>query len=327
MKSVSIFAVPANLPESERLKRRHMLARLGLAWLIMMQAMMFAFPGYMRNEYLHSESLATLDTAIIVMNWINFALAIPVMLYCAAPVWKGLFRQQGNAAIVNMDWPVALGILVAFIPSAMNTITQTGEVYFESISMFVAFLLTARYLEFAAQQSAKFNVGAVDPELESVVGRISLRADRVAFIFVLLQIALAIVTALVWYLYIDAAHAVPVLVSLFVMSCPCAMAMAVPTASSAARAALLNLPHVSQHTRQRILQQTITTANQNLYGSLIWHLLMTPLAMAGIVAPWLAAITMLLSSLAVAWNSYRFYKKYLKEAQLVGSGVSSPSAV
>ena len=327
MKSVSIFAVPANLPESERLQRRHMLARLGLAWLIMMQAMMFAFPGYVRNEYLHSDSLATLDTAIIVMNWINFALAVPVMLYCAAPVWKGLFPNSKQAMIVNMNWPVALGIIVAFIPSAIATVKQSGEVYFESIAMFVAFLLTARYLEFAAQQSAKFNVGVIDPELESVVGRIAQRADRVAFIFVLLQIILAIATAVVWYLYINAAHAVPVLVSLFVMSCPCAMAMAVPTASSAARAAHLNLPHVTPDQRQRILQQTITTANQNLYGSLIWHLLMTPLAMAGIVAPWLAAITMLVSSLAVAWNSYRFYKKFLKEAQVFDSRVSTSTVV
>lgn len=327
MKSVSIFAVPANLPESERLKRRHMLARLGIAWLVMMQAMMFAFPGYMRNEYLHSESLATLDTAIIVMNWINFALTVPVIMYCAAPVWRGLFRNHEHASLVNMNWPVALGIIVAFIPSVIATVTHKGEVYFESISMFVAFLLTARYLEFAAQQSAKFNVGSVDPELESVVARISLRADKIAFVFVLLQIVLAIVTALVWYFYIDTNHAVPVLVSLFVMSCPCAMAMAVPTASSAARAALLNLPSQDPTQRQRILQHTITTANQNLYGSLIWHLWMTPLAMAGIVAPWLAAITMLISSLAVAWNSYRLYKKYMKEARLFDAAVQTPTAV
>jgi cation transport ATPase len=39
---------------------------------------------------------------------------------------------------------------------------------------------------------------------------------------------------------------------------------------------------------------------------------MTPLAMLGIVAPWLAAITMLISSLAVAWNAYRLYKNLVK---------------
>src|SRR3546814_1824816 len=53
-------------------------------------------------------------------------------------------------------------------------------------------------------------------------------------------------------------------------------------------------------------------ARQNLYGSVAWHLLMTPLAAFGLVAPWLAAITMLLSSLAVAANSWRLYRKYTR---------------
>ena len=48
---------------------------------------------------------------------------------------------------------------------------------------------------------------------------------------------------------------------------------------------------------------------QNLHGSLAWHLLMTPLALVGWVTPWLAAITMLLSSLAVAYNSWRLSRR------------------
>ena len=46
-------------------------------------------------------------------------------------------------------------------------------------------------------------------------------------------------------------------------------------------------------------------ARQNLHGSLAWHLLMAPLAACGWVQPWVAAITMLLSSLAVAANAWR----------------------
>ena len=45
MKPASIFSIPSDLGAQERLQRRHMLARLGLAWLVMMQVMMFAFPG------------------------------------------------------------------------------------------------------------------------------------------------------------------------------------------------------------------------------------------------------------------------------------------
>jgi cation transport ATPase len=49
-------------------------------------------------------------------------------------------------------------------------------------------------------------------------------------------------------------------------------------------------------------------ARQNLIGSLAWHVLMTPLAALGWVQPWLAAITMLVSSLAVAANAWRLVR-------------------
>lgn len=317
MKPVSIFAIPANLPDDERLKRRHMLARLGLAWLVMMQVMMFAFPGYVRDEQF-GDSQAQLDAVIVVMNWISLALTIPVILYCASPVWSGLFKKNAFDRWVNMDWPVALGIVVSFVPSAMATWTQEGEVYFESIAMFVAFLLTARYLEFAAKQSATFSPGLQDRHLEQSREQWALHADRVAFVFVSVQVLLAVATGMLWYFQIDSAHALPVTVSLFVMSCPCAMAMAVPTAASAARAIFLYYPQLSPMQKALVLQRTQTCAYQNLYGSLIWHLLMTPLAMAGIVAPWLAAITMLVSSLAVAWNAYRLYRKFIDNEQACG---------
>ena len=42
---------------------------------------------------------------------------------------------------------------------------------------------------------------------------------------------------------------------------------------------------------------------------MVWHCLMTPLAALGWVQPWLAAITMLLSSLVVAANSWRLYRR------------------
>ncbi|WKU18707.1 hypothetical protein [Advenella alkanexedens] len=328
MKAVSIFSIPKNLPDHERQKRRHMLASLGIAWLVMMQVMMFAFPGYFRGDYIGTESLAMLDTAIIIMNWLSFALTMPVLLYCAWPIWQGVFRKSSTHSMrVNMDWPVALGILTAFIPSVIATVHQQGEVYFESVSMFVAFLLTARYLEFCAEQSARFSEGGVPAKLERERGIMTAKADKIAFVFVIAQIFLAIVSGIVWYLFIDRAHALPVLVALFVMSCPCALSMAVPTASSAARAIFLNNHSFSPEQQEFVLHLTRKTANQNLYGSLAWHILMAPLAMFGLVAPWVAAITMLVSSLAVAWNSWRLYKKFHIQGVIINPDWAAGKAV
>lgn len=52
-----------------------------------------------------------------------------------------------------MDVPVALGIGVAFAASVWATLSGSGEVYFDSVAMFV-FLLGGRFLEMTARQRA-----------------------------------------------------------------------------------------------------------------------------------------------------------------------------
>ncbi len=308
MRAFSIFSTPISLSGPERQTRRHMLARMGLAWLGMMQVMMFAFPGYLRSENMAPDNLALLDQAIFIMNWISLVLTVPVVLYCASPVWSGAFSRliQGR---VSMDVPVALGIVAAFIPSAYSTWVNHGEVYFDSVTMFVAFLLTARYLELCARQAV--DVGRAHVIVEQFRAAVTQRANVLAFWFVVIQLALAFLVGAIWYVY-AAEHAIAVMVSLLVMSCPCAMAMAVPTAVAAAHASLSARAPSSDIEVVRLVQATGRISRQNLYASVAWHLLMTPLAALGFVAPWLAAISMLLSSLAVAANSWRLYRAQVR---------------
>lgn len=299
-----------------------MLARLGLAWLASMQAMMFAFPGYLRHDGMAPENLQLLDQAIFVMNWISLILTVPVVLYCAQPIWSGAMQRLEKGR-VSMDVPVALGIIVAFIPSAIATWRGSGEVYFDSVTMFVAFLLTARYLEFCARQTVA--AGGRHVAVEAFHAALSDRANRVAFWFVAIQVALAFIAGGVWWLYIDAGHAIPVMVSLFVMSCPCAMAMAVPSTASAAHAVLAARGPVSDSDVDQLLQAAGRVSRQNLYGSVAWHLLMTPLAAMGLVAPWVALIAMLLSSLAVAGNAWLLYRKQVQGLLSRWEGVAAQS--
>lgn len=244
------------------------------------------------------------------MNWISLVLTVPVMLYCAWPVWGGAARQLRRGR-VGMDVPVALGIIAAFIPSAYATWAGHGEVYFDSVTMFVAFLLTARYLELCARQSV--GGGGAHRYIEQFSTAVTGRANQLAFWFVAVQIALAFVVGAAWYVYAPQ-HAIGVMVALLVMSCPCAMAMSVPTAVAAAHASLSAVPARSDDEALRLVQAAGIVARQNLYGSMAWHFLMAPLAAAGWVAPWLAAISMLLSSLAVAANSWRLFRRHTRRA-------------
>ena len=300
----SIFSINRPLTAAELIARRQDLVRLGLAWLAMMQVMMFALPGYLRIDAGPNDSIEVLDWAILLMNWASLTLAIPVVLYSAWPIWRGLCHAIQHHR-VTMDVPVSISIVAAFIPSAVATVRGEGEVYFDSVTMFVAFLLTARYVEQRARQS--LDVGVLGRALVELSEPLRVQSDRVATVFVLAQMGFALVIATVWWAT-HPEHALEVLVALLVMSCPCALSLAIPISLAATHANLAGCPDMSEAEREMLFARTRTIAKQNLFGSLGWHVLTMPLAAAGLVTPWLAALLMFVSSLAVIFNAWRLFR-------------------
>ncbi|MEI8400440.1 MAG: hypothetical protein WCG12_06505 [Alcaligenaceae bacterium] len=301
----------------------------------MMQVMMFALPGYLRHEAGGQDSLEVLDWAILLMNWASLSLTLPVILYSAWPIWLGC-AQAWSTRRITMDVPVGISMLAAFIPSVMATFKGSGEVYFDSITMFVAFLLTARHVE---QRASFVDVGAFAqagrakvtmPRSSGVSARASqanlgvplssdvstranlssfslpllTQANRVATLFVLIQLTVAAVIGAVWWV-IEPMQAWPVLVSLLVMSCPCALSLAAPVSLAALQMNLALGEPLPTNEREALLARTVRITRQNLYGALAWHVLTMPLAAMGWVTPWLAALSMLLSSIAVLFNAWR----------------------
>ena len=140
-------AVPANdvfANERRKVETRQALWRWLVAGLCMMQVMMYAYPAYVaRGLDLTAEMEALL-------RWASWVLTLPVMLFSCGPFFRNALRdiRQGR---VSMDLPVALGIGITFIMSSVGTFEPQGifgqEVYFDSLTMFVFFLLTGRWLE------------------------------------------------------------------------------------------------------------------------------------------------------------------------------------
>jgi len=301
----SIFTLNRLLSTQEMLTRRRALVRLGLAWLAMMQVMMFAFPGYLRQDAFGQDNLDVLDWAIFLMNWASLVLTVPVILYSAWPVWLGAWRAYQHRH-TTMDVPVAISITAAFIPSVFATWQGHGEVYFDSITMFVAFLLTARYFETRATQAV--NHTQFGEKLEVLRTGLLRRADRIAMWFVVVQLSIALVVAAYWW-FTDPVHAIAVMVALLVMSCPCALSLSAPVSLAAAHATLAAYPDLTRDETLKLYRKTAAITRQNLYGSLTFHFFTTPLAAFGLVTPWIAALAMLVSSVAVCLNAYRLYQK------------------
>ncbi|TDR32003.1 heavy metal translocating P-type ATPase [Hydromonas duriensis] len=142
------FEEQANtISEAEKKQQRSELFRLLVAILLMMQSMMFMYPFYASNEADMGADMAHL------MKWANFALTLPVMFFCATPIFKGAWAEIRMRQL-GMDTPVAFALMVAFIASVYATITNVGHVYYDSITMFVGFLLSARYIQFRALNKA-----------------------------------------------------------------------------------------------------------------------------------------------------------------------------
>ncbi|CAG0973112.1 H+-transporting ATPase [Burkholderiales bacterium] len=324
---------PARREALARTERRTLLVRTGIALLAMMQVMMFSVPGYLSGDGIAPEHQRLLD-------WASLVMTIPVVAWSARPFFAGAWRDLARRRL-GMDVPVALGLGAAFAASAWSTLGAGGPVYYDSVTMFVALLLCARYVELAMRQRAGeaieraaralpaaaerylawpdarvatvdaaalsagdvvlVRAGATIPadgtivdgsalveeamltgeswpharaagdrvlagavtrdrplvvrvtaagdatELAAVLRmvdraatarpRVARLADRAAAVFVSALLALAAATALAW-LAIDASRVLPVTFALLVVSCPCALSLATPSALAIAAGAI-----------------------------------------------------------------------------------------
>ena len=132
--------------QGRRSERDRALWRLFVAGFGMMQVMMYLVPVYVTNGEMTPDIEQLMRIASLILT-------LPVVLYAAAPFFVGAWRDL-RARQPGMDVPVALGIGAAFAASVVATVTGSGEVYFDSVTMFVFLLLAARFLEMTARMKA-----------------------------------------------------------------------------------------------------------------------------------------------------------------------------
>lgn len=133
--------------EVARKERSRALWRVFVAGFGTMQVMMYAIPAYVAGDGDMAPDIELL------LRWASLVLTLPVVFYSAAPFFRGAWRDL-RMRRVGMDVPVALGVGAAFAASVWATLTASGEVYFDSVAMFVFFLLGGRFLEMTARQRA-----------------------------------------------------------------------------------------------------------------------------------------------------------------------------
>ena len=135
------------LDDARRNESRDALKRLAVAGFGAMQAMMYASALYLGGS-------GRMDSATHdLMRWFGLLVATPVVFYSAQPFFTGAWRAL-RARTLGMDVPVAAAIALTYSASLFVAVRGGSEVYFDSVSMFVFFLLAGRYLEMRARHRA-----------------------------------------------------------------------------------------------------------------------------------------------------------------------------
>ena len=125
------------------------IVKLGIAGFCFGNIMMLSFPEYF--------SLGQTDDVNLKFwfNYLNLFLSLPVFFYCASEFfisgYKGL-RQH----FLNIDAPIALAVLIAFVRSIYEIVSNTGSGYLDSMSGIVFFMLVGRYFQNKSYQSISF---------------------------------------------------------------------------------------------------------------------------------------------------------------------------
>lgn len=140
----AVPAADAFAQDSRKKNQRLMLWRWLVAGFCMMQVMMYAYPSYVANTGEMTPDMLNL------LRWASWILTLPVLVFSSGPFFTNALNDIKQRQI-SMELPVALGILITFLVSTAATFQPDGwwgsEVYFDSLTMFVFFLLTGRWLE------------------------------------------------------------------------------------------------------------------------------------------------------------------------------------
>jgi P-type Cu+ transporter len=128
--------------------RKHLYYKIGIAAFCFGNIMLLSFPEYLSIDISDSYYRT-------VFAYINLILALPVFFYSASEYFgsaiKGLRKK-----IVNIDFPISLGIFVLFARSVFEVLVNNNAGYFDSMSGLVLFLLIGKLFQEKTYETLNF---------------------------------------------------------------------------------------------------------------------------------------------------------------------------
>ncbi|TRW27294.1 HAD-IC family P-type ATPase [Flavobacterium zepuense] len=119
---------------------RSLIYKLGVAFFCFGNIMLLSFPEYFEVDDVWLNKYRGF------FRWLVFALAMPSFLYSASGYYVSAFKSI-RAGMLNIDIPIALGIVVMFIRSTIDIVFDYGSGFFDSLTGLVFFMLLGRLFQ------------------------------------------------------------------------------------------------------------------------------------------------------------------------------------
>ncbi|MEW5423095.1 heavy metal translocating P-type ATPase [Amorphus sp. 3PC139-8] len=140
--------VRGQIDDSFRRERNALLRALAVAGFAAMNVMLFSVSIWSGNA-----TDITPETRLL-FHWISALIALPAAAYAGQTFYRSAFGALRHGR-VNMDVPIALGVILALGLSLYGTITASADTYFESALMLLFFLLLGRVLDHAMRRRTR----------------------------------------------------------------------------------------------------------------------------------------------------------------------------
>lgn len=136
-----------NLDKTKAKKDRSLIYKLGIAGFAFGNVMFLSFPEYLDGS---NSEIGTVEFWLEeykhLFRWLMFAFSIPVVFYAARDYFTSAYKGL-KSKMLNIDVPIALGVLVLFFRSTIEIIFDFGSGFFDSLTGLVFFLLLGRFFQ------------------------------------------------------------------------------------------------------------------------------------------------------------------------------------
>lgn len=128
---------------------KKLMYKIGVAGFVFGNVMLYSLPEYFNGEPL-KESLGSF------LYYMSFVLTVPLVFYSGSDYLISAFKNL-RKGIINVDLPIALGLLALFSVTCYEVLSGSGPGYSDSLSGFLFFLLIGKWYQDKTYQALSFD--------------------------------------------------------------------------------------------------------------------------------------------------------------------------